>query len=51
MGRQMPWECQKCRGLLDWGDFGSEDERENKPTCTCVEWVWDGVTWDERRDG
>lgn len=48
MGRLLPYECTRCDGIIDWGDFGSPDEKENKPTCTCHAWYWDSKhqTWE-----
>ena len=51
--RQMPWDCEICDGVVDWGDVGPSggtDEKQDKPTCTCVKWAWDHRTgWEARR--
>lgn len=31
MTRMLPTECARCGGVIDWGDFGPDDD----PTCTC----------------
>lgn len=49
MGRTLPTECDKCDGVLDWGDFGAEDG-SSPITCECppepslIDWL------KERRD-
>lgn len=50
MGRMMPLDCEICKGTIDYGDFGSENEYENKPTCTCYEWTWNEEEqwWDSK---
>ena len=48
MGRQMPWECAVCDGVVDWGDFGPSggiDESEDRPSCTCCDWIWHESGW------
>jgi hypothetical protein len=44
----LPYECVICDGILDYGDFGSDSNYDNKPTCTCFKWKWDieGQCWE-----
>lgn len=51
MGRMLPIDCHLCDGVVDWGDFGSENEKDNKPTCKCVDWYFDesSDSWEWRK--
>ena len=33
-GRTLPTECDDCGGIIDWGDFGS-DESDGSVGATC----------------
>jgi hypothetical protein len=35
--RQLPTECDRCGGVVDWGDFGDDpDNNLAGTTCTCT---------------
>lgn len=36
MSRTMPTECDRCGGIVDWGDFGPDpDDNLAGTTCSC----------------
>ena len=35
MGRDMPVDCDRCGGVMDWGDFGPAEDGSVGTTCTC----------------
>lgn len=36
MSRTLPDYCQHCGGVIDWGDFGPDnDDGSTGTTCTC----------------
>ena len=35
MGRDMPVDCDRCGGVMDWGDFGPAEDGSVGTTCAC----------------
>jgi len=36
MGRTMPTDCERCDGVIDWGDFGPDPgDGQVGRTCRC----------------